>query len=299
VNTDRLGPVRRGGGYAGEKATYDYAMNRYYAPQWGRFTTPDPYPASAQLANPQSWNRYSYVENDPVNRTDRSGLFWESASIEQWEAGLVGVEGGSGGYLVTTSYTNNGTERTWSETRFMSGSAGGGGQFVAQPSTAQLLKNSIQSIKERLKKKECAEAIGAKDAEEAIKRVGDLKFEIGNTGGYVLLEPVGSGFAAHKDTPGVANYGRGSGLNPLARRVRLNETINWSDPAKSQAINSSTGTLIDYDLLAAAGHELGARVTATDLMDTVLLHEVGHSFGINHPRANATAYNISIWQNCF
>jgi hypothetical protein len=49
-------------------------MNRYYAPQWGRFTTPDPYQASAQLANPQSWNRYSYVENDPVNKYDPGGL---------------------------------------------------------------------------------------------------------------------------------------------------------------------------------------------------------------------------------
>jgi RHS repeat-associated protein len=106
VITDRLGSVRRGGAYASEKATYypfgeqrtpgmnvsnqtafatyqrdvgyggtfDYAMNRYYAPQWGRFTTPDPYQASAQLANPQSWNRYSYVENDPVNGYDPRGL---------------------------------------------------------------------------------------------------------------------------------------------------------------------------------------------------------------------------------
>jgi predicted Zn-dependent protease with MMP-like domain len=56
---------------------------------------------------------------------------------------------------------------------------------------------------------------------------------------------------------------------------------------------------MDYDLLAAAGHELGASVTATDLMDTVLLHEVGHSFGMHHPRTDATAYNRNIWQNCF
>ncbi len=51
-----------------------YAMNRWYSSQIGRFTTPDPYRASASLANPQSWNRYSYVENDPVNFNDPSGL---------------------------------------------------------------------------------------------------------------------------------------------------------------------------------------------------------------------------------
>lgn len=27
-------------------------------------------------ADPQSWNRYAYVRNDPVNLTDPSGKFW-------------------------------------------------------------------------------------------------------------------------------------------------------------------------------------------------------------------------------
>jgi RHS repeat-associated protein len=70
-NQTAFGTYQRDVRYGG---TFDYAMNRYYAPQWGRFTTPDPYQASAQFANPQSWNRYSYVENDPVNYTDSSGL---------------------------------------------------------------------------------------------------------------------------------------------------------------------------------------------------------------------------------
>jgi hypothetical protein len=34
----------------------------------------DPYDGSAALSNPQSWNRYSYVGNDPVNRNDPTGL---------------------------------------------------------------------------------------------------------------------------------------------------------------------------------------------------------------------------------
>ena len=45
----------------------DYAQNRYYARSIGRFTSPDPYRASGGPANPQSWNRYAYVESDPVN----------------------------------------------------------------------------------------------------------------------------------------------------------------------------------------------------------------------------------------
>jgi RHS repeat-associated protein len=51
----------------------DYAQNRYYASAWGRFTTADPYRASGGPANPQSWNRYAYVEGDPVNFGDPAG----------------------------------------------------------------------------------------------------------------------------------------------------------------------------------------------------------------------------------
>jgi len=52
----------------------DYAMNRYFYSAWGRFMSPDPYSGSAHLGNPQSWNRYTYTTNDPVNRRDPQGL---------------------------------------------------------------------------------------------------------------------------------------------------------------------------------------------------------------------------------
>jgi RHS repeat-associated protein len=61
----------------------DYAMNRYYSSTLGRFLSPDPYKANnggpGDPRDPQSWNRYAYVENDPVNRNDRRGLFSGSA----------------------------------------------------------------------------------------------------------------------------------------------------------------------------------------------------------------------------
>lgn len=40
----------------------------------GRWTIPDPYAGSMRLTNPQTFNRYTYVGNDPVNRIDPSGL---------------------------------------------------------------------------------------------------------------------------------------------------------------------------------------------------------------------------------
>ena len=53
-----------------EGMTYqDHARNLDFS--IGRFLTPDDVPGNP--ADPQSWNRYSYVENDPINHVDPSG----------------------------------------------------------------------------------------------------------------------------------------------------------------------------------------------------------------------------------
>jgi len=53
----------------------DYSMFRYHSSYWGRFQTPDPFGGSYDLTDPQSFNRYSYVENDPANFVDPLGLY--------------------------------------------------------------------------------------------------------------------------------------------------------------------------------------------------------------------------------
>src|SRR5690606_801074 len=54
----------------------DFAQARMYQNKHGRFTVPDPLMASANPANPQTFNRYIYTGNNPVNYTDPSGLEW-------------------------------------------------------------------------------------------------------------------------------------------------------------------------------------------------------------------------------
>lgn len=53
----------------------DYFLARYYASNQGRFTSPDPLLSSGRVENPQSWNRYSYVLNNPLAFTDPFGLY--------------------------------------------------------------------------------------------------------------------------------------------------------------------------------------------------------------------------------
>jgi RHS repeat-associated protein len=51
----------------------DYATARYYVNRNGRFSSTDPFGGS--MTDPQRLNRYSYVENDPGNNSDPSGMF--------------------------------------------------------------------------------------------------------------------------------------------------------------------------------------------------------------------------------
>ena len=86
----------------------DYAWNRYYSSTWGRFTSADPYQASGEPTEPQTWNRYSYVAGDPVNSTDPTGLqaqgpyyacpFWDRDNWLNCDwIDPIGAGGGGGG----------------------------------------------------------------------------------------------------------------------------------------------------------------------------------------------------------
>ena len=51
----------------------DYMHARFYDPNLGRFLSVDP-GDDTDPAQPQSWNKYAYVRNNPVNATDPTGM---------------------------------------------------------------------------------------------------------------------------------------------------------------------------------------------------------------------------------
>jgi RHS repeat-associated protein len=88
----------------------DYAQNRYYASTLGRFMTPDPYKSgsgSGTPANPQSWNRYAYVQNDPINFRYPSGLFLAPATGDEDPVGLSCIINGTPVYDPLICYMYN------------------------------------------------------------------------------------------------------------------------------------------------------------------------------------------------
>jgi RHS repeat-associated protein len=77
--------------YRDQKTGFDHAINRYYWSGLGRFLSPDPYVTSGGAAEPQNWNRYAYVKNDPANWNDPRGLYRQRE--EPWDEGGGGWPG--------------------------------------------------------------------------------------------------------------------------------------------------------------------------------------------------------------
>ena len=64
-------------GYQKDSETsLDFAEARMYENRFGRFTAVDPFLASGKSSNPQTFNRYNYVINNPLRLCDPNGLDW-------------------------------------------------------------------------------------------------------------------------------------------------------------------------------------------------------------------------------
>ncbi|MBK8812830.1 MAG: DUF2778 domain-containing protein [Acidobacteria bacterium] len=91
-------------GYTGyekdEESGLDFAQARYYNPKHGRYTSVDPLTASANVKNPQTFNRYSYVLNSPYKFTDPLGLISSTTGANggAW-CSTCDSQDGPGGFL--------------------------------------------------------------------------------------------------------------------------------------------------------------------------------------------------------
>lgn len=60
-----------------QETTLDWFIARAMSGAQGRFQSPDPGNAGADPSDPQTWNAYAYVANNPLSYTDPSGeCFW-------------------------------------------------------------------------------------------------------------------------------------------------------------------------------------------------------------------------------
>jgi len=110
----------------------DYFGARYYGSALGRFSSPDEPLADQYVGDPQSWNLYGYVRNNPLKNVDPFGLDCITTSNQSSSGVTVTTErGGSAescsgtyvnGTVDTSSYSYSGSSLSFSDN-----TAGGGG----------------------------------------------------------------------------------------------------------------------------------------------------------------------------
>ena len=66
----------------------DYFKARYYSSTQGRFTSADAPFADQRQTDPSSWNSYTYVRNNPCNRTDPNGRCSPPPGLKPGQVGI-------------------------------------------------------------------------------------------------------------------------------------------------------------------------------------------------------------------
>ena len=74
----------------------EHAQFRHYNSAHAHWMSPDPYSGSYDITNPQSFNRYAYVLNNPMRHRDRLGLELDACYSEEECSGDGGFGGGLG-----------------------------------------------------------------------------------------------------------------------------------------------------------------------------------------------------------
>ena len=240
----------------------DYANNRYYSNAYGRFMTPDPYRAiatsSSDPASPQSWNRYSYVEDDPVNANDPRGLL---PCYNCPNADGDGVNDGGYGDCFTAAECEDPTgycppsESTCDSVPLQPLPTSGGDNFVPAPT-----RDETDAYND-LFKNNCFTLLGFTTASDATSWFRNhIRFFDVQKGKLVVQNNApADGTPPPSDT---STYGA----------IYINIDYNWEDFSKNP---TSTGGVYDY--LGYLNKVYGTNMNSEQLGTFLILHELLHN----------------------
>jgi RHS repeat-associated protein len=256
----------------------DEAMFRRYNRWHSRFDQPDPSDESYDFTDPQSLNRYSYVQNDPTNFVDPSGLIAQGPCMGgyDYETGACRGSGGGGGggfdWPFWDSFNFGGDQPPGTPLMPNDPSRGGGGG----PPKPSPLEQGLDAARNALQKKSCADLFGD---------LSNLGFasptDLLNTYANNNLIRVGSSYPtangdvkfSSADIGAITTYATGSYLNANGVKVSANViTVNKNGFFFSGRVED--GTLVNT--IRGGGFEgLGL----TDIRGAVLIHELLHAVG--------------------
>ncbi len=130
-------------GYLRDSETnLDDANARYFGSSLGRFMSPDPENAGADIMAPQSWNMYNYATNNPLSMTDPTGMD-PTCVVTTTDSHANGTSNTAVSCTGTTVYVYARLD-TWSPITFNLSQLEAIGQGAL--STWQQLKSAYQSV---------------------------------------------------------------------------------------------------------------------------------------------------------
>jgi RHS repeat-associated protein len=271
------------GTYFRDTVGQDYADQRYYGSGTGSFFTPDPGGIKAvDPRNPVSWNRYTYVLADPVNRIDPAGLGeyncgWVfNGEVLQFVPCPFGLSGDA-----PPGHPMSDSDRP--------GNGGSGGAVVSQ-----LVYNGFEDAVHDLENSpDCANLIGS------------------NAGGIPYS---GAGLAQILDTTPVTTSTDG-GNNAVT--IQMSGSVGQSSYQTAYTTNGVIYLNGNYfpdptqqnfplpggniSFLDVVNGSLGTTMTAEQLVAFVFLHELSHivdSDNSHQPTIDSPDYNKSIVKTC-
>lgn len=282
----------------------DYAKNRYHQPGMGRFLSPDPYTSSAGPTDPRTWNRYAYAAGDPINFNDPMGLATCNVSgttsgyndpndaSDPVETVQISCTSQAGSLLSVSNVVFNGGA-TPSQIAAALTDAGNSIDAIEHTNFLAVLNQARQDLLQSGRiTDDCAHALGAKSASDAVEMLGDADIGLYSDGAF-------------KVTTNAAGYitgaapGQSWAQNPGGDTLQFNSWIDWSSPGVTFAIDQH-GTSVIWDVVSAEAFRVGAAsMTPDQFVELTMLHELAHSFGKKHSPTDADAFNTDIWKNCF
>ncbi len=265
--------------YRDSVTALDYAQNRYYSSTIARFTSPDPYVASGGPADPQSWNRYAYVQNDPVNFNDRQGLKKCLVEVPYAEPIEVDCPGGDGG--------GYGDDPAWPQRQPVA-------QAPKKPTNSQKGIRGIRAASQALMKEDCAEFMG---------RASDLAIDTLETATIVDMD---LGFHATFQSDSGGSYSLYVAYTPGDGSIELNNNPALNDLSQVPVGTLSNGQQVTVNLLSDLEGYYGLKggsVTPQLFWAIFELHELGHMLqGLPSDKDDETQSKINtgkVIDHCF
>jgi RHS repeat-associated protein len=208
-----------------ESGLYNFGA-RYYSPNLSRFTSFDPKMVSKQkMLDPQQWNMYSYVRNNPVSLIDPDGR-----EVQALDAAALR-------HIKQTLPANVRSSVVTNKQGFISGKALGG--VKSNDTNFQALKHMVEA------KGTIQVSTGSSAADKNGKTLGDFKYE-SDAVGRQKLESVGA-------TP---NPNSDYSLNFTGITYGANESKSGNIEVHVSDGTGSASTVSDEELTVTTGHEL-------------------------------------------